>query len=107
MILLKATNGNWEEVTEAVFNERKNVVGDDDTPRYTGDAIIKANGSITINASFSPEDLGKAARFLGVSIPMGSYAPIIVKPESVKIKRQRSIRLHMLESGQEFMPVRK
>lgn len=107
MILLKTFNGIWEEVSESVYKERKNVINDDGSARYTGDVIIKNGSNITISGTFSQEDLGKTARYLEINIPSGSYKPVIETPESVMIKRARSIRLHMIKTGQEFVPARR
>jgi hypothetical protein len=96
--------GVWEEVTWHVFQLRHDVLNEDNTPRYEDSFILVDGGEITIKGIFAAQELPKIMRFLGISAYTGNQGPLVVQPETLKIKKGRRIVLHLVRSGEDFIP---
>lgn len=105
----KISDGKWEEVSQFVFENRKNVIiKDDGKPRYCDSAISQIGNQVTITGPMTTDELGKMCRYMSVVVPCGAYVPIVTEPEYVMMKnRGGTIIMHHVESGEDFKSQRK
>jgi len=102
---LRLLTGDWEEVTQTLYEQRKYVVDLlTDKPCYTGESILVENDrELLIDAKVSYEELGKILRFFNISSNMGVFKPIVKEIDSAaprKIVRGNSRKLYIAQTDQ-------
>ena len=99
--LVRGTNNKWDEVTQYVWNNRKFVVdpNDESKPKYSETAILVEDGEFKFFGPIQGDELGKLARYLQVTIPVGVFTSLVDEPETVQIVKGNSCKLHIVKTG--------
>ena len=86
----------WDSVNEMVFAERKHV------ENYNEQPYVKINGKIEIGGEVTPEDLSAVFRFCQISISPANAHGMIHEPETVEIRKGKSVHMHCLITGRKY-----
>lgn len=104
LYLLRSVTGQWEEVSEYVYANRKFALTDFDEFRYDGTAVKLDGGVIHVEGTISTKEMGPICRMLGVEVSVGALGKACIQaPTTIKFKKGRSTFLHCLATQENWV----